>query len=35
VRRYTVTVLEADKRRVLAVRITPETPKKTPEKPNT
>ena len=34
VRRYTVTVLEADKRRVLAVRITPETPKKTPEKPN-
>ena len=35
VRRYTVTVLEADKRRVLAVRITPEAPKKTPEKPNT
>jgi len=34
VRRYTVTVLEADKRRVLAVRITPDIPKKTPEKPN-
>ena len=28
VRRYTVTVLEADKRRVLTVRITPDTPKK-------
>ena len=34
VRRYTVTVLEADKRRVLTVRITPDTPKKTPEKPD-
>jgi CBS domain containing-hemolysin-like protein len=34
VRRYTVTVLEADKRRVLAVRITPDTPKKSPEKPD-
>ena len=33
VRRYTVTVLEADKRRVLAVRITPDTLKKTPERP--
>ena len=34
VRRYTVTVLEADKRRVLAVRITPDTSKKSPEKPD-
>jgi len=34
VRRFTVTVLEADKRRVLAVRITPDAPKKTPEMPN-
>jgi CBS domain containing-hemolysin-like protein len=34
VRRYTVTVLEADKRRVLAVRITPDTLKKTPERPD-
>ncbi len=32
VRRYTVTVLEADKRRVLAVRITPDTSKKSPER---
>jgi magnesium and cobalt exporter, CNNM family len=34
VRRYTVTVLEADKRRVLTVRITPDTPKKSPENPD-
>jgi magnesium and cobalt exporter, CNNM family len=30
VRRFTVTVLEADKRRVLTVRITPDAPKKPP-----
>lgn len=34
VRRYTVTVLEADKRRVLAVRVTPDTTKKSPERPD-
>lgn len=34
VRRFTVTVLEADKRRVLAVRITPDAPKKPPARPD-
>ena len=34
VRRFTITVLEADKRRVLAVRITPDTSKKSPERPD-
>jgi putative hemolysin len=34
VRRFTVTVLEADKRRVLAVRITPDAPKKSPARPD-
>jgi CBS domain containing-hemolysin-like protein len=33
VRRFTITVLEADKRRVLAVRITPDAPKKPPGSP--
>jgi CBS domain containing-hemolysin-like protein len=31
--RFTITVLEADKRRVLAVRITPDAPKKPPGRP--
>jgi putative hemolysin len=34
VRRFAVTVLEADKRRVLAVRITPDPPKKPPARPH-
>ena len=34
VRRFTVTVLEADKRRVLAVRITPDASKKSPARPD-
>jgi CBS domain containing-hemolysin-like protein len=33
VQRFTVTVLEADKRRVLTVRITPDAPKKPPTTP--
>jgi putative hemolysin len=34
VRRFTVTVLEADKRRVLAVRITPDAPKRPSARPD-